>query len=918
MTAQNIMKTAGLRPEQDEVGLWQWRITDEVPPRIRRFSAFIAEVLAHTTPGTPALSARLVAFDGITPSALQEIEKQRRIPYRTGTDVQIEWEATSPPRIERRSLSKLSAAAWPIDIQPEGVEVDIAAAELSRGLDEFLATSRVYRTPGNQATELERDAICWWFQTIPAPLFSHVTGLQVLSALPRSALARARKQMAVARAQDEDAARDNSETDLGLTAELVDSADTATGSDKNSLVLQQGIEFLVTTRNEPDGTTKRRWAQNLHTLKSGAQAAGPVTSLLLGWGIHLCEHGTVFECNPARTTVRKYFACAVESLFEVLRMLPKNLDSQEWSAERMRDHYLALMAAQSDGNKKNMAIALTNFHAFAVEWLDIEPLGKGLHAEVPAAPVQAQIVWQNEINLITDWLRSVEDDRIKNAATIILKIAFEAPARTNELLRLRLANFRQGQDGQGDIMEIEIARCAKQPRLKTKAAQRTLCVRDRTTITLIQDWADWRKREGATMDALIFGDPNDDSKVYRGAAITSLLNRLLKIATGEPDAHIHWLRHGAVSRIFATDLCSSGAIDLNRHVIAATGAGHATPVSSFRTYFHTYEWCLRMWLDAALQETIALTSATAANLLDVKPASLRQQAHRQDTPIQDFLWWRLREMPVEKEFPDVTATFNWCAPAQPPLGPRANSKITVTSALMITQQLCRGVSQRSLSLRFGISESAMALMTTSFENYCLNFARRAWPRSHTFRDKGPAGFDDARSLAKFDLDRAGQSKYGKLEEWFAQEQDLALLRRAIASWQTCRVGDYLALDREGQALDLFQMLMAAMVDPTELRICISVGAAVDPDTPFSVKHCNTQELITRQVVREDFVSVFGVYPRETFHHARMGRPGAYLQWDSPTHVNQPGSASGSCAGLDAWMAATVVLVFIKGESHGGT
>lgn len=461
MTAQNIMKTAGLRSEQDEVGLWQWRVADEVPARIRRFSAFVTEVLAHTTPGTPALSARLVALDGITPSALREIEKQRSIPYHTGADVQIEWEATSPPRIERRTLSKLSAAAWPMDIQQEGVEAGIAAAELSKGLDEFLATSTVYPTSGDQATELEQDAICWWFQAIPAPLFSHITGLQVLSALPRSALARASKKMAVVPAQDEDAARDNSETDLGLTAELVDSADTATGSDNNSLVLQQGIEFLVTTRNEPDGTTKRRWAQNLHTLKSSAQAAGPVTCLLLAWGIHLCERGTVSECNPARTTVRKYFVCAVQPLFEVLRMLPKNFDSHEWSAECMREIYLALMSAQSDGNKKNIANALTNFHAFAVEMLDIEPLGKGLHTEVPAAPVQAQIVWQNEIGLITGWLQGVEDDRIKNAATIILKIAFEAPTRTNELLRLRLANFRPGQDGQGDIMEIEIARCAK-------------------------------------------------------------------------------------------------------------------------------------------------------------------------------------------------------------------------------------------------------------------------------------------------------------------------------------------------------------------------------------------------------------------------------------------------------------------------
>lgn len=915
MNPEDFVKTAGLWPQQDEVGLWQWRVSREVQPRIRRFGTFIAEVLAHPTMGTPALAARLIAFDGITPTALQEIEKQRSIPYRTGDDVQIEWEATSPPRTERRTLSKLTAAVWPISEHQPGEEASAASAELSKGMEEFLSTSRVYRMLESQVEELERDAICWWFQALPPPLFSHLSGLQVLSALPRSALARARKKMAVVYPQDVDAEIDSSETDLGLTAEMIDSADAATGSDKNAMILKQGIEFLVTTRNEPDGTSKRRWAQNLHTLKSGAESAGPITSLLLAWCIHLCERGTVFESNPARTTVRKYFVCAAEPLFEVLRMLPEDFDSQEWSAENMRDRYLELMSAQSDGNKKNMANALTNFHAFVVDWFDIEPMGKGLHSGVPVARVQAQIVWQNEVDLLTSWLHNVEDERIQNAATIIIKIAYEAPSRTNELLRLRRANFRQGKDEQGEFMEIEIARSARQPRLKTKAAQRTLSVRDLSTIELIQEWVDRRRREGAAMDALIFGDPNDDGKVYRGAAITSLLNRLLKIVTGERDAHIHWLRHGAVSRKMSPDLSSSALFDMNRHVIAANGAGHVTPVSSFRTYFHTYEWCLRVWLDAALQENIALTSATAASLLGVKPASLRQQAHRKATPIEEFLWWRLREMSIGKASLDVTATFNWCAPELPMLVPHSHSKMTVTTALSIAQQLCTGVTEQSLALRCGVAESAITQMNAKFQNFCLEFARRCWPRLFTLRGKGPASFSDALSLANFDLERAKQHKYQKLEDWFSREQDFNLVRRAIASWLACRVGDYLALDREGQVLDLFQMLMAAKVDPTELRLCISVAAEVDPATTLSAKHCSTQELVARQSARDDFLTIFGVYPRETFPHAHSGLPGAYLQWDSPGHLDQPSSASGSCAGLDAWLAATVVLIFIKGWTH---
>src|ERR1035437_8783036 len=258
------LKYSGLGSQVDEVGLWRWRVSHEVQPRIRRFSAFIAEVLEHTETDTPALAARLIAFDGITPSVLQEIERQRSIPYRSDDEVQIEWEAGLPPRTERRTLSKLSAAVWPRTGLGAEAEAAISPAELLKGIEAFLANSKVYRTLESKVIELERDAMCWWFEAIPAPLFSHLSNLQVLSALPRSALARACTKLAVVPAPSLDAEADNSGTDLGLTAELIDSADAATGSDKNSLVLKQGIEFLVITRNEPDGTTKRRWAQNLH------------------------------------------------------------------------------------------------------------------------------------------------------------------------------------------------------------------------------------------------------------------------------------------------------------------------------------------------------------------------------------------------------------------------------------------------------------------------------------------------------------------------------------------------------------------------------------------------------------------------------------------------------------------------------
>lgn len=896
MNSQEFLNSAGLWPQKDKNSLWQWRLSAEVQPRIRRFSSLIQAILASPVKNPGALAMRLVCLvclDGIRPNALSEIGRQGVVPYQINDQVMIEWEEMNPPRTERRLLSRLTSILWPTEVSPSGDILCIATADLVSGLKAFLDDSALYRSLSERAIELERDAFCWWYQCLPAPLFAHQCALQVLSALPRSALARRSRKLAVIHLlQKGKKPEEASDTDLGFTAELIDSASFSSGSDNNSIVLNLGVELMTVRAQEVDGVTKRRWAQGLFDLQSRAQSAGPLTSLLLGWALDLCESGTVGKSNLARSTVRQYVHCAAMPLFEALRLMGLKYNGREWSAEVMHQCYIELMTGASIGNKKTMASALTSFHHFLTAWYDVEPMAMKLHANVPLARVLAQVIWPHEVDLVMTWLELVDDERVRNAGMIMLGVARESSSRTNELLRLRLGNIREECDGRGPLMEIEIARHAIFGRLKTQAAQRRLTIRNLSTIQLIKSWMERRINEGAPVSAFLFGDPNDDARIHRAFAVMSLLNRLLKAATGEPEARIHQLRHGAINEAFHEHLNSASIMDPNRIAITATEAGHVSAVSTFTSYFHVYESSLRTCLDAAHLELIQLNSTQAGLHLSLKSATLRQNAHRKDMKLDEFIWWQLRDIPIPHSFPEAGDVFDWQVPAMPRLLPRADLAVTGTVVLSLLEKLLDCVSTEALSLRYRIAKTSLEKLSENLMSFSLHLARSSWPRRFPVRSQVPVDLRHILDMAEIDLARAHQNKYSCLAKWFSQEQSLTVLRNARNSWLACRQVDYLALDVSGRVLGLYQLLLHAKVDPRDLRLCSQASASAQ----------------LKSTLVEDFITVFGAPPRESTQEFHQGRPSAYLQWDGPEHRENHSSASSSIAGLDAWMIVTTVLL----------
>jgi hypothetical protein len=469
------------------------------------------------------------------------------------------------------------------------------------------------------------------------------------------------------------------------------------------------------------------------------------------------------------------------------------------------------------------------------------------------------------------------------------------------LRRLRIANIRQGRDQSGRCMEIEIAPKAQFGRLKTPAAQRRLTIRNRDTIALAIRWMRKRKMDGAPRSAFLFGDPTNDASVYRGAAVVSLLNRLLKVATGEHRARIHWLRHGAVAKEMMMNLDAPGMLDLNRHVLIATAAGHATPMTTFTSYFHSYESGLRAQLNRALVELIPMSGEKGQSILKIKADTLRQRAHRHSIKLDAYIWQEIQASPISVAFTNVDHPFGWHTPSAPKLLPSARQTITVATVLDLLGHLSTGISVQTLAVRYAISTRRLEKMVYYFTDFCFNLAIRAWPRQFNDRSDRPLDLQLALCMARLDLKRARQSKYSKLSEWLAQEQaqSVTVMRSALESWLTCRRGTYIEIDKPGPAIGLYALLAMVKIDPQDLRICRQKGSTTTSRSQFS----------DANVVAE-FSALLGLPPRVAIQQQRQGRPNVYLLWDAPSHRAKPVSAASSLCGLNAWMAAIAAFLFL--------
>lgn len=903
MTVAKQLEKAGLRVAARAEGQpAQWGVTTEVFARATRFRNFIGEVLtaAHDRPGL--LAARLVALDGVPVHALGAIHEQGSTPYGIDEGHCLEWTEDGTERIDRRILSTLTAQVWPKSesgpSHPCTSEVSLVATNLIEGLEQFLDGSDLYRPLKDSSNQVALDAICWWHEALPPTLFAHQSGLAVLSALPRTTWARKASGLVASTP----CTPLQADTDVGATGELLDAALESNNPDRSTLVLQLALDHLGEKHSPVDGVNKRAWALKILSLYSRAMAAGPITSLLIAWVADMCENGTVQQSNPAETTVQTYARRALIPLHAALSTLSIDLADTDWSPTKMALLYESLVASQSRGNQSTMRSALASFHEFLVRQFDVDPLHRPIRVDEPPQAPHAQVVWPHELARAIEWTSTHADQRVGDAAAIIMAIAGEAPCRSQELMRLRLRSIHFSSDALGEFVEIEIARDAHGGRLKTPSSQRRLTVREPSTRLRLAAWLETRRTQGATPEAFLFGDPSRLSDRYRPGVTISFVNRLLKAATGEPTINLHTLRHTSISNGMDAIWRSSSCVDVNPIEELAAHAGHASPMATLLTYSHMHETGIRLSLDMSMALLIPLDHREAAAATGLTPVNIRAKASRSGLSISELGWRLIRTRSCSQAFPLAQDAFSWHEPIAPPAAVRSAGEITFDIALAMVRGLLDSMTTTELSRRHGFDEEAVAVWSIDLTRYCTQRAHAIHPRKLAGSTAATPNLPVAIEWLGIDFSRSEQKKYRQMLNGLESCQNEQLLTDAVKSWEHCHRGDHISFSDGFQALNLFRLLNEVGVHAHTLRLCFQSLGSEDRDA----------FLMNRQMVIDSFEAAFGKQPRACEMTPSRNRPSSYLQWDSSGPQGATtGASGGSVAGLNSIMVGVKAFLLLK-------
>ena len=206
---------------------------------------------------------------------------------------------------------------------------------------------------------------------------------------------------------------------------------------------------------------------------------------------------------------------------------------------------------------------------------------------------------------------------------IAFAIATTIRIRTNELLTLRMKNVRLIDNA----VEIEISTTTFDGELKSENARRSQLIECSATAALIRDWKLDRQKQLAMPDDYLFGDPHHGGKTYRLGQMRVLLNRLVKVATGDRSVSVHRAEPAPGQRgNFAMPPSSQCAHDVNAFDALSTRAGHGDASTTFLNYVHRFEEAIRSGIDTAI--TARLQWPEMAPFVNMSHSNYRQRLSR--------------------------------------------------------------------------------------------------------------------------------------------------------------------------------------------------------------------------------------------------------------------------------------------------
>lgn len=884
---QKILEYAGIYVDRDEVGAGQLRLDAGVHWRCDRFAKFQQYVAKKLKRNPRWLGCCLVCFDGVLgEQAFDKACSALAQPYRFGGEVVVEWQEERPQRIERRWLSKLTCMALPI-AGNSGLQEHELYWQMQECLDCTLVESLLYQEGKDARLQMWADAACWHLMNLPMALSSHLLGIQVISGLSRAALARqATKKIVV------DGAQEGSY--IGVMPRALDAAEIALAHSQDASAMNQLHAIFTRSLQLTDAQQRKLWVSQIGDSISLAQRCGFISCLILAWASDLTENGTSFKQNLAASTIQRYIRSVLWPLWDVFSKCEANLD-EEISVDTLKECYDAVWMHPKFSHSEASRQALSSWHKFLVREFNVPNLRGTEIGEVLETSVDAQVVWPHEKERVLELLRSLSPDtRLAQGCEVFFEIACHGAFRQSEVSRLRMANVRF----ENDRLDIEIVASRSHGRLKSAASQRRVRISDSKACTTIQAWLMRRYKEMASIDDLLFADPNSATpKIYRHHAMLGLINKALKLATGDPGASIHGLRHTFLSEAAIPLLCSTNLSSRNRFWELANDAGHASSVTTITSYVHQYEQALRIHLDQGLRESIVWESAMAADLLGIKAATLRKQKQRLDQEngsLCQLVQAQLQERAEQLEILGVehgVSMLEYQAQHLHVLQPQ----MSISVLLQVLQAMIEQQPIEAIGLRHQLSQATLQAIEKAAQDVCDELLRNV-------RQKQRGGFAKvsvrknwrtACAFLDIDLKKRTQHKYLALQKFCSSWPDQSLLKELSCSWMNNYCGRYLSLEDLSCAEAVLRWLYEAGVSSELLHIRVAKG--------FVVEGLST--------VWEE---VFGEKPFVQTCPLRSDRPKAYLVWsEKPNQALPVSPAAGTASGAVAWLFGIATWFFLQ-------
>ena len=814
----------------------------------------------------------LIALDAIVlPMDLEAAWLSLGNLYRDGDAACLEW-CDVDGRQDRRILSPVTVLSWSAQrgrLPPLQAAAETLASRIQSGSDGRARIAMDIPSSFDQLLDWMRQAL---MTELAGDSFGHVCGASRLTALPRSALARRRRRLALRATGTTDELPDNSEGSM----RLMDALGQRGASGGNEVIEQIRHACRVDTAEPSASAQRRRMLRDLQALIPAAASAGHWTSLLLLWAIDLVKYGTRRKRPLSPNTIAPYIQSTIGRLWERLRHAAPD-EVMDWQSA-----YLDVLSdpgiEPSQLNK--VAASLTAFHEFIETVLDVAPLARALDPEVPVQAARANVVWPHEWHWILDQLAAGNaEDRLERQLEAAVAFLAGGCLRVQDLWHVHVFGAKVGDK----TLVMAIDPMASAGDGKSPWARRPVEIQDARCHALQSGWLVRRLAEGALPRDLLFGDPDAPRRPWRPGATEFLLNQSLKAATGDPDIGSHALRHA-----FAT-LARAAMSERDQRKLdqLSAQAGHAATQTTLTHYVHLYEAPLREGLDRSIRR-LRMTEAQACRLTGMQPGRIRKRWERRPGERVQLTWAALDECAAMVDMADVCDGLEFDVPRWP--RPKARAAWSFDLVLKCLGDLSEGRSGEQVQLRQGISPD---------QRLALEVVIRAWrslARSRLPEDDGAPEIRDLPWREAFC--RTRQEKWRPLMTALLRLDTPQAVRPVCAAWQRMQKGRYLSLESGTSAIPLIEWLCDAGVEGGQLV----------------VSYANSGSAGLEQAVL-NIEAEFGALPQLREERPRRGRPTLYLSLRSKTcRPTPPSNAALSMAGFHALLFSAWVWCKLDGAA----